>query len=139
MTLKRFDIPTPALTPHPDLAPNILLAMMQPSPGGEVDLDEWYRSEHNEQMSHEPGWKRTTRYNLLFQHGNTRREAPQLSFLAIHEFNEPNRLGINVEPLQPMSAWTERVLKDVQAVDAGIYRKVKGYGEAAGMAAGMGA
>lgn len=108
----------------------ILLALMQPSPGGEVDLDEWYRSEHNEQMSLEPGWKRTTRYSLLFQHGNTRREAPQLSFLAIHEFNEPNRLGTEVKPLEPMSAWTERILKEVQAVDAGIYRKVKGYGAA---------
>lgn len=108
-----------------------MLAMMQPAPGNEADLDEWYREEHNQQMSLEPGWKRTTRFNLLFQHGNTRREAPQLSFLAIHEFNEPNQLGIEVKPLEPMSDWTKRILKEIQAVDAGIYEKVKGYGGAA--------
>lgn len=105
--------------------------MMQPPPGGELELDLWYRDEHNEQMSQEPGWKRTTRFKLLFQHGNQIKESEELSFLAIHEFNEGNKLGKDVKALEPMSDWTKKVMSEAKAIDAAIYRKCKLAGEEA--------
>ncbi|KAH7401598.1 hypothetical protein BKA66DRAFT_436714 [Pyrenochaeta sp. MPI-SDFR-AT-0127] len=110
-----------------EAAPTIMLAMMQPSPGGEADLDAWYREEHNQQMSEQPGWRRTLRYNLLFQHGNDFRESPELSFLAIHEFGEGNELGMDVKALEPISDWTKKVMSDAKAIDAAIYHKIKAF------------
>lgn len=42
-----------------------MLALMQPQPGGEKELDDWYREEHNEQMSQQKGWRRTWRGRLV--------------------------------------------------------------------------
>ncbi|KAF1849863.1 uncharacterized protein K460DRAFT_274033 [Cucurbitaria berberidis CBS 394.84] len=115
-----------------DSADIIMLALMQPAPGGEADLDSWYRDEHNQQMSEQLGWKRTTRFNLLFQHSNASKKSEELAFLAIHEFGEGNKLGKDVEPLQPISDWTKKLMSSVKAIDAAIYHKVKALGNGAG-------
>lgn len=81
---------------------------MQPSSGGEADLDAWYREEHNQQMSKEPGWQRTSRFRLLHQGRNDGGEAHGLDFLAIHEFGEGNKLGKTLEPLHPATDSTLR-------------------------------
>ncbi|CAI6338231.1 unnamed protein product [Periconia digitata] len=107
-----------------DVATTVIYAAMQPSPGGEVDLDKWYREEHNEQMSKEPGWKRTIRYRLLFQTRNDGKEAEGLDFLAIHEFDEKNKLGQNVQPLEPITDWTKKAMSECKSIDAAIYHKV---------------
>jgi hypothetical protein len=106
-----------------DIAPIIMLAMMQPREGGEADLDAWYRDEHNEQMSEEPGWWRTTRYSLLNQHSSSLKESEKLSFLAIHEFGEGNTLGEDVKALEPISDWTKKLMSEAKAIDAAIYHK----------------
>lgn len=104
---------------------------MEPQPGGEADLEAWYRDEHNQQMSEQPGWKRTTRFNLLFQHKRNGQEGTAPSFLAIHEFGDGHKLGKDVEPLDPMTDWTERCMSQAKAIDAAIYRKEKSFGAAA--------
>lgn len=104
---------------------------MQPQPGGEADLDAWYRDEHNQQMSEQPGWKRTTRFSLLSHHGSIGKKSEELSFLAIHEFGEGNKLGIDVEALEPISDWTKKVMGEAKAIDAGIYYKTKALGKGA--------
>ena len=101
--------------------------MMQPLPGSESELDNWYREEHNQRMSQEPGWKRTTRYRLLFQHSNGFKESEELSFLAIHEFNEENNLGKDLKPLEPVSDRTKKVLSEVKATDAAIFSQVSTF------------
>jgi hypothetical protein len=112
------------LISHPvDLAPSILLAMMQPAQGGESELDAWYRDEHNQQMSEQPGWWRTTRYNLLYQGSSISQKSEELPFLAIHEFGEDNQLGKDVKALEPVSDWTKKLMSEAISIDAAIYHK----------------
>ena len=116
-----------------DAGRTIIYAAMEPKPENEADLDAWYREEHNQQMSEQPGWKRTVRFKLLYQHRDPTdigSEAP--SFLAIHEFGGGHKLGKDVEPLDPMTEWTKRCMSDCKAIDAAIYNKVKTFGRAAG-------
>ena len=108
-----------------------MLAMMQPAQGGEADLDAWYRDEHNQQMSEQPGWWRTTRYSLLHQQSNDGKESEKLSFLATHEFGEGNQLGTEVKALEPISDWTKKVMSEAKAIDAAIYHKQKEFGTVA--------
>lgn len=104
-----------------------MLALMQPSPTGAEELDKWYREEHNQQMSEQPGWKRTTRYELLHQRSGTGEVGPELKFLAVHEFGEGHGLGKDVQALQPMSEWTKRVMGDAVGIDAAIYHQVNSF------------
>ena len=97
-----------------------MLAMMQPPPGGEPELDAWYRDEHNEQMSQQPGWRRTSRYRLLY-HYNSGEESQELSFLAVHEFGPGHNLGKEVKAIEPISDWTKKVMSEAKAIDAAIY------------------
>ena len=100
---------------------------MQPSPNGAADLDAWYREEHNQQMSEQPGWKRTTRYSLISQQSNSGQVGSELTFLAMHEFDEGHELGDEVQALQPMSEWTKRVMGEAVGIDAAIYHRVEGF------------
>jgi hypothetical protein len=102
--------------------------MMQPAEGGESDLDAWYRDEHNQQMSEQPGWRRTTRFSLLHQHVSGGQKSEELSFLAIHEFEKNNKLGTTVQALEPISDWTKKVMGDAKAIDAAIYCKHESFG-----------
>lgn len=99
---------------------------MQPAPGGAAELDAWYREEHNEQMSQQPGWLRTCRYSLVAQQhsGSEAMKEKELSFLAIHEFEEDNELGNTVKALEPVSEWTMKVMSEAEGIDAAIYRRI---------------
>lgn len=105
---------------------------MEPGEGGEADLDAWYREEHNQQMSEQPGWKRTTRFNLLFQQRNDAKESQRLSFLAIHEFGEGHKIGKDVEPLDPITDWTKKAMSEAKSIEAAVYHKVKSFGKVKG-------
>ncbi|KAI4630627.1 hypothetical protein J4E80_001565 [Alternaria sp. BMP 0032] len=101
-------------------------ALMQPSPTGAEDLDAWYREEHNQQTSEQPGWLRTCRYALVSQESGSSDEdgkKQELSFLAIHEFGEGEQLGDTVKAFEPVSEWTMKVMKDAVGIDAAIYRR----------------
>ncbi|KAI0589438.1 hypothetical protein Alg130_02937 [Pyrenophora tritici-repentis] len=98
----------------------VLLALMQPTLSSAADLDAWYRQEHNAQMSKEPGWLRTCRYELVSQSSDN--AEAKLTFLAMHEFGEGEQLGDTVKALQPVSEWTMKVMKEVVGIDAAIYR-----------------
>ncbi|KAF2794664.1 hypothetical protein K505DRAFT_274721 [Melanomma pulvis-pyrius CBS 109.77] len=113
-----------------DAATTIIHAAMEPGEDGEADLDAWYREEHNQQMSEQPGWKRTTRFNLLFQHRSDAKVSQRLSFLAIHEFGEGHKIGKDVEPLDPMTDWTKKAMSEAKSIEAAVYHKVKYFGKA---------
>ncbi|KAI4920736.1 uncharacterized protein J4E92_008380 [Alternaria infectoria] len=107
-------------------APTIMIALMQPSPTGASDLDAWYREEHNQQTSEQPGWLRTCRYSLVRQESGSEDEEGKeqdLSFLAVHEFGEGEQLGEMVKAFEPVSEWTMRVMKDAVRIDAAVYRR----------------
>ncbi|EAT92624.1 hypothetical protein HBH56_055810 [Parastagonospora nodorum] len=112
-----------------EAAPVMMLAMVQPAQGGEADLDAWYKDEHNEQMSKEPGYWRTSRFSLLHQHSTGSQQNEKLSFLAVHEFGEENALGTEVKPLDPMTDWTKKVMASAKGIDAAIYHKQRGFGD----------
>ncbi|QDS70905.1 hypothetical protein FKW77_006333 [Venturia effusa] len=86
--------------------PNLLVAAMEPGPTPEMaaDLDAWYRQEHLEQMSKEPGW-------------------PPSSLL-LYEFDKEAKLGTQVQPLDPMTDWTKKCMQEAQKIETGIYRKM---------------
>lgn len=123
--------PKAAILTVADAATTIIYAAMQPAPGGEADLEAWYIEEHNQQMSEQPGWKRTTRFKLLFQTRNDGKPPGGLDFLAIHEFGEGNKIGKDVEPLDPMTDWTKKCMSECKAIDAAVFRKAKSFGKAA--------
>jgi hypothetical protein len=99
---------------------------MQPGAGGEKDLDAWYRDEHNEQMSKEPGYKRTIRCNPVFQTRNVGKPGG-LDFVAFHQFGEGNKVGTEVEPLDPMTEWTKRCMGACTSIDAAVFRKERTF------------
>lgn len=122
----RFGKYVSLLTVRVEVAKTILVALMQPPPNGAADLDAWYREEHNQQMSEQPGWLRTCRYSLISQQSSTSSKGgddQELSFLAIHEFEEGEQLGDTVKALEPISEWTMRAMKDAVGIDAAIYRQ----------------
>ncbi|KAI4641094.1 hypothetical protein J4E93_007972 [Alternaria ventricosa] len=101
-------------------------ALMQPSSTGASDLDAWYREEHNQQTSEQPGWLRTCRYALEEQESGSEDEEGkerELSFLAVHEFGEGEQLEDTVKAFEPVSEWTVRVMEDAVGIDAAIYRR----------------
>lgn len=106
-----------------------MLAGMQPKQGTDKDMDDWYREEHLEQMSLEPGFKRGVRYSLIFQVKNktdtttVTEDAP--SFLTLYEFDDSNNLGMNVAPLDPMTDWTRKVMTNSDRIETGIYTQFK--------------
>ncbi|KIW08888.1 uncharacterized protein PV09_00810 [Verruconis gallopava] len=111
-----------------DLFPVLMLAGMQPKDGAAEDMDKWYREEHLEQMSLEPGWKRAVRYSLIFQVKNENDPTgteDAASFLTLYEFGDGNKLGMNVEPLDPMTDWTKRVIGNTEKIEMGIYTQIK--------------
>jgi hypothetical protein len=114
-----------------------MVALMQPSARGEDKPDKWYREEHNQQMSEQFGWRRTCRYSLLssilfssFPESDSnsnldgRREEKGLRFPAIHEFGEGEQLGEIVKAVEPVSAWTKKIMSEAVGIDAAIYRRV---------------
>lgn len=114
-----------------DAFPTMIMAAMEPAEGGEKSLDAWYREEHNQQMSEQPGWKRTTRFKLLYQYKNDGPANDALKYFTIHEFGEGHKIGRQVVPLDPMTEWTKKEMQKAKAIDAAIYQKTKSFGKAA--------
>lgn len=112
-------------------SPTIIVEMIQPEKGGEANLEAWYREEHNQQRSGEPGWRRTARFSLLTQYANGKKSMDgEMSSLAIHEYMEGHTLGKDVKVLEPESDWTKKVMGNAEAVDSAIYNKVRDLGAA---------
>lgn len=102
-----------------------MLAGMQPKEGTADDMDAWYREEHIDQMYElEPGLKRATRYSLIFSvlPGD---QAP--SFLTVYEFDDNNKLGQDVQALDPMTDWTKKVIGNSSKVEAAIYTSIGSF------------
>jgi hypothetical protein len=111
-----------------ELYPILMLAGMQPRVGTTDDMDKWYREEHLEQMSLEPGWKRANRYSLIFQvkrENDSTITEDAASFLTLYEFGQANKLGMNVEALDPMTDWTKKVIANTDKIETGIYTLIK--------------
>lgn len=107
--------------------------MTPPSADSSDELDRWYREEHNEQMSYEPGWIRSSRYKLVVQIkspspvGDPRPDAPE--WMTIHEFGVGNKLGSKVEPLDPISDWTRKVMGDMKSIEAYNWKNIGNFQE----------
>jgi len=99
------------------------LAGVEPASGGEEDYDAYMRDEHLAQMALEPGWRRSKRYKLVFQVN----AADAASWLALYEFDEKNKLGIEVKPLEPMTDWTKRTFAKSTKMELGIFHKLGSF------------
>jgi hypothetical protein len=102
-----------------------MLAGMQPVEGTAEDMDAWYREEHIDQMYElEPGLKRATRCSLIFSvlPGD---QAPK--FLTVYEFDGSNKLGQDVQALEPMTDWTKKVIGNCDKIEAAIYTSIGSF------------
>lgn len=113
-----------------DWYPALISGAVEPAEGGDDDLDRWYREEHLNQATTQPGWKRTTRYKLIFQVRNdpgpqNSEDAPK--WLALHEWDK-GYLGPEVQPFQPMSEWTSTVMSNARNIQANNYEKIGSFG-----------
>lgn len=99
---------------------------IQPEPGRGEDIDRWYREEHLEQASQMPGWRKSTRYELIFKvqsvENPQREDAPK--YLAIHEFDE----GTEVKrmPKESWTDWTRKIVQNAVAVDESVFDYIWG-------------
>jgi hypothetical protein len=110
------------------VATKVSSVALEPAAGGYDDMDAWYRGEHNQDMSHVPGWKRLTRFKHLNSHRFDDKEPAKFTVLALHEFGEGEKLGKDIQVPPEMSPWTMKVMGGVQGMDAAIYHKVKTFG-----------
>jgi len=101
---------------------------MEAKDGYADDLDAWYKEEHLEQMSREPGYQRARRYKLVFQvQAKDKPNAEEAtSGLALYDFDESAKehLGMDVKPLDPMTDWTKRCIANTKKIEAGIYYRL---------------
>jgi len=106
-----------------------MVAEMEPQPDGHDELDRWYRDEHNEQMSIEPGYVRTTRYKLVHhvRKGGDTDTPVAPTWLTLHEFDENNKLSVKVQALDPMTEWTKKILQTQKAAGGANYRTRKNF------------
>jgi hypothetical protein len=102
---------------------------IQPANGTEEEFDQWYREEHLEQVSRMPGWRKSTRFELIFKvqskDDETKEEAPK--YLAIHEFED----GTEVKrmPREEWTEWTAKMVESAVKIDEGSFDYVWGMGE----------
>ncbi|KAF2246558.1 hypothetical protein BU26DRAFT_566921 [Trematosphaeria pertusa] len=102
---------------------------IQPQSGTEGEFDRWYREEHLEQVACMPGWRKSTRYELVFK-VRSRDEADGEAapgFLALHEFEEGTVVGRMGK--EEWTEWTRRVVEGAVAIDEGVFEFVWGMGE----------
>jgi hypothetical protein len=104
----------------------ISAGLQAPSEELSKEVDRWYREEHDEQMSKEPGWIRTTRYRLGYT-SNPRRQGPE--WMTIHEFGEGNKLGTTVRALVPMTDWTKSIMPKMEFIESAVWEKIATFQE----------
>jgi hypothetical protein len=102
---------------------------IQPALGMDEEFDRWYREEHLGQVARMPGWRRSTRYELIFKVQSKddprREEAPR--YLAIHEFDEGTE--IQRMPREEWTEWTTRMVESAQMLDEGTFTYLWGMGD----------
>ncbi|KAF2872533.1 hypothetical protein BDV95DRAFT_606135 [Massariosphaeria phaeospora] len=113
-----------------DAATTIINEAIESRPDGASELDAWYREEHNQYMSEQPGWQRTTRFSLVFQERNDGKEPEGTSSLSIHEFGDGHGIGQDALPFEATTDRSKRVASEARVIDAAIYYKVKAFGKA---------
>ncbi|KAF2803049.1 uncharacterized protein BDZ99DRAFT_400490 [Mytilinidion resinicola] len=116
---------------RPGRGVNINSAAIQPAEGMEEELDRWYREEHLEKVSNEPGWIRSTRFELIFQVGDkgTTNTEVTPNWLAIHEFEADGLPGDRPKALEPVSALTKKIVGNAIKVDAAKFTLIRGIGD----------
>ncbi|KAF2112091.1 hypothetical protein BDV96DRAFT_649452 [Lophiotrema nucula] len=102
---------------------------MQPGPGMEEEFNRWYTEEHLEQVSHMSGWRRSTRFELVFkvQSRDDPSQEPAPKYLAIHEFEE----GTKVQRMrkEEWTEWTKNMVDGASKIDEGTFDYLWGLGD----------
>jgi hypothetical protein len=98
---------------------------IQPTTGTEADFDQWYREEHLEQVSQMPGWRKSTRYELISSNDSADADAPP-RYLAIHEFEA----GTEVKRMkkEEWTEWTKRMVASAVKIEEATFGFVCGMG-----------
>lgn len=108
-------------------------------PASDIGADafnEWFRTEHIKEVSALPGWRRTSRFELVFKKEN--KDDPNSAakitpnYLALHEFASndvvPTSGVIGAFPPQP-SAASKAVLDGARKVDVAAFSILRGFGD----------
>ncbi|CAK7215426.1 hypothetical protein SCUCBS95973_002468 [Sporothrix curviconia] len=100
-------------------------------------FNEWFRSEHIQEVAKLPGWRRTSRFEMVFKKQN--KDDPTSAaiitphFLALHEFADgadfiPAAGALALFPPQP-SAKSKAVLDGARKVDVAAFSFLRGFGD----------
>lgn len=100
---------------------------MQQVQGGDEKLNQWEQHRHLKEISKQPGWRRSSLYELVFQSPPS--ECRQ-RFLVLHEFEEGMLPGGNeIVAFEPANEWSRRRMGSPSELDAGEYRLISSHGD----------
>lgn len=110
----------------------VLITSIEPGPGDEKDLDDWYRHEHLAALATSTGYRRATRYRLRKDGGKTGegediamlRELP--TWLVLYEFDSPPDRRELI--LHRQSEWSQNILRNAR-LETGIYKMEASVGD----------
>jgi predicted DNA-binding transcriptional regulator AlpA len=93
-------------------------------PQDESDFDKWYREEHIPLLKLAPGYRRSTRYQLLSQERFPGQVKP-LKYLALHEVENVDHFMQSEETQKANStAWTKRQVSSNKMVLARAWKRL---------------
>lgn len=108
----------------------IVAVGIEPAPGDEETLDQWYRSEHLELMAENPIFIRCTRYRLLGPEGDGANDDEAPRFLALHEYESHQALldhAIEKGQLVPETAMSKKIFESAKKVERAIWEVEEDY------------
>ena len=106
---------------------------IEPADGTTTEFHEWYRSEYIKQIAKLPGWRRTSRFELVFKKENKDDPNRHLNFtpkwLALHEFDEGSLPADGVTTLLGDATATDKITKSARKIDVAAFSILRGFGE----------
>lgn len=99
------------------------IAAIEPAPGGDDDLHDWYIRQHLDMLSMTPGYRRGTRYKLL---SSTREGTPR--YIALHEYESVELPSAEIE-LTTKTEWSKKILSSVLKFESELWKLDNQFGK----------
>ncbi|QDS75088.1 hypothetical protein FKW77_006968 [Venturia effusa] len=114
--VQKFEGQIPKVGPRGKAMRSILV---EPSEGGEVEFDEWYRKQHLDMLSMLPGFRRTTRYELA----PDSTALDNCRYLACHEFDTKDYPSDVIELILG-TEWSKKIMESVKKVVPDVWEEI---------------
>jgi hypothetical protein len=96
--------------------------------GTEERFNRWYSEEHLEEVSRMPGWRKSTRFELIFKVQSKDDPNPEVApkYLAIHEFEKGTK--VRRIPKENWTALTKDMVESAEEIDEATFDYIWGMG-----------